>query len=64
VNHINILFAIAVNLMLEAEKQQIEIPKSTKDSFYKWFAKRTRTGDCETNGAGKWWGVARVSPNL
>jgi hypothetical protein len=43
VNHINILFAIAVNLMLEAEKQQIEIPKSIKDSFYKWFAKRTRT---------------------
>jgi energy-coupling factor transporter ATP-binding protein EcfA2 len=42
VNHINILFAIAVNLMLEAEKQQIEIPKSIKDSFYKWFAKRTR----------------------
>jgi hypothetical protein len=43
VNHINILFAIAVNFMLEAEKQQIEIPKSIKDSFYKWFAKRTRT---------------------
>jgi AAA ATPase domain len=43
VNHINILFAIAVNLMLEAEKQQIEIQKSIKDSFYKWFAKRTRT---------------------
>lgn len=43
VNHINILFAIAVNLMLEAEKQQIEIPNSIKDSFYKWFAKRTRT---------------------
>lgn len=43
VNHINILFAIAVNLMLEAEKQQIEIPKGTRDSFHKWFAKRTRT---------------------
>jgi hypothetical protein len=42
VNHINILFAIVVNLMLEAEKQQIEIPKSTKDSFSRWFAKRTR----------------------
>jgi energy-coupling factor transporter ATP-binding protein EcfA2 len=46
VNHINILFAIAVNLILEAEKQQIEIPKSIKDSFYKCFAKRTRA---ETN---------------
>jgi nucleoside-triphosphatase THEP1 len=42
VNHINILFAIAVNMMLEAEKAQVDIPKSTKDSLCKWFAKRTR----------------------
>lgn len=43
VNHINILFAIAVKLMEEAENQQLEIKSSLKDSFYKWFAKRTRT---------------------
>lgn len=43
VNHINILFAIAVNLMSEAEKRQIQIPKSTKNSFHKWFAEQTRT---------------------
>ncbi len=43
VNHINILFAIAVRLMEEAEKQQVKIKSSTKDQFYKWFAKRTRT---------------------
>lgn len=42
VNHINILFAIAVNLMSEAEKNQVQIPKSTKDAFYKWFATKTR----------------------
>ncbi|NER22475.1 MAG: ATP-binding protein [Symploca sp. SIO1B1] len=42
VNHINILFAIAVNLMFEAEKQQIPIPPSSKEAFYKWFATRTR----------------------
>jgi AAA ATPase domain len=42
VNHINILFAIAVNMMLKAEKSQVDIPKSTKDSLCKWFAKRTR----------------------
>ncbi|MEM8640688.1 MAG: ATP-binding protein [Cyanobacteria bacterium P01_G01_bin.54] len=42
VNHINILFAIAVNLMLEAEREQIDIPKVVKDSFYKWFTKRTK----------------------
>lgn len=42
VNHINILFAIAVNLMLEAESQQIKIPQGIQDSLHKWFAKRTR----------------------
>nr|WP_293101632.1 ATP-binding protein [Okeania sp. SIO2F4] len=43
VNHINILFAIAVRLMEEAEKQQVKVKSSTKDQFYKWFAKQTRT---------------------
>jgi hypothetical protein len=40
VNHINILFAIAVNLMLEAESQQIKIPQGIQDSLHKWFATR------------------------
>lgn len=43
VNHINILFAIAVNLMYEAEARRMEIPASTKDALYKWFATRTKT---------------------
>ncbi|MBG1270169.1 ATP-binding protein [Nostoc sp. WHI] len=43
VNHINILFAIAVNLMTEAEARQVDIPQSTKEALYKWFATRTRT---------------------
>lgn len=42
VNHINILFAIAVSLMEEAEKRQIKIKQSTKDSFYQWFATKTQ----------------------
>ncbi|MBD2540373.1 P-loop NTPase fold protein [Coleofasciculus sp. FACHB-SPT36] len=42
VNHINILFAIAVNLMVEAEKNQVQIPPKTKDAFHKWFATRTK----------------------
>jgi hypothetical protein len=51
VNHINILFAIAkrcceaqiaVRLMVEAEKNQVQIPQSTKDAFYKWFATKIR----------------------
>lgn len=43
VNHINILFAIGVNLMLEAEARKVEIPQSTKDTLNRWFAKHTRT---------------------
>ncbi|MEH2192740.1 MAG: ATP-binding protein [Nostoc sp.] len=43
VNHINILFAIAVNLMTEAEARKVDIPHSTKEALYKWFATRTRT---------------------
>ena len=43
VNHINILFAIAVNLMEEAEKQSIKIKNSTKETFYQWFAEHTQT---------------------
>lgn len=43
VNHINILFAIALNLMLEAEARQVNIPASTKKALETWFATRTRT---------------------
>lgn len=43
VNHINILFAIAVRLMDEADKQNVKISDSTKESIEKWFAERTRT---------------------
>jgi energy-coupling factor transporter ATP-binding protein EcfA2 len=42
VNHINILFAIAVRMMQEAEAQQIKIKQSLKTAFYQWFATRTR----------------------
>ncbi len=51
VNHINILFAIAVRLMDEAEKRQVPIKQSIKDSFYKWFATRTHI-ETEELGAG------------
>ncbi|WP_414527298.1 ATP-binding protein [Nodularia chucula] len=43
VNHINILFAIGLNLMLEAEARQVNIPQSTKDALETWFTTRTRT---------------------
>ena len=42
-NHINVLFSLAVNLMLEAEARQIDIPAYTKDAINKWFPTRIRT---------------------
>ncbi|MDZ8052109.1 MAG: P-loop NTPase fold protein [Aulosira sp. ZfuVER01] len=50
VNHINILFAIALNLMSEAEARKVQIPKTTKDKLYGWFTTRTRTTEVELGG--------------
>jgi energy-coupling factor transporter ATP-binding protein EcfA2 len=43
VNHVNILFALAVQLMEEAESQKIPIKASIKKNFYQWFAEETKT---------------------
>jgi len=53
VNHINILFAIAVRLMQEAEIRKVTIKESVKNSFYEWFATRTqiKTQDLVTEGS-------------
>ena len=50
VNHINILFAIAVNLMEEAEKNQIKISNSAKENFHRWFATKTKI-DTKASGS-------------
>jgi hypothetical protein len=47
VNHVNILFAIALNLMYEAEARNVEIPPNTKRQIYDWFKTRTRTTEVE-----------------
>ena len=43
VNHINILFAIAVNLMAKAEQEEVNISPSLRQSFLDWFATKTQT---------------------
>lgn len=48
VNHVSILFSIAVQMMSEAEAQNLTIKDSIKKSFYQWFAEQIRT---ETNQA-------------
>ncbi len=59
VNHINILFAIAINLMMQAEQGNIKISQAIKESFYKWFAKRTKTEtellNAEISGGFNFW---------
>ena len=49
VNHINILFAIAVQMMAKAEQDKIKIKESTKQKFYQWFATKTKTNLEEKN---------------
>jgi energy-coupling factor transporter ATP-binding protein EcfA2 len=46
VNHVNILFAMAVKLMEDAENRGVKISPKTKKAFYLWFSKHTKT---ETN---------------
>lgn len=43
VNHVNVLFAMAVQLMETAEKHEVNIGSKTKNEFYKWFSKHTKT---------------------
>lgn len=43
IDHVTILFVMALELMEEAERQQIQIPQDKIQSFYNWFAKRTLT---------------------
>jgi hypothetical protein len=43
VNHVNILFAIAVEMMDAASEQEINIKGSIKKEFYRWFGKHTKT---------------------
>ena len=42
VNHINILFAIALKLMEEAENQNIELPENIKQGILDWFTQRAK----------------------
>ncbi len=50
INHINILFAIAVQLMAKAESDNINIDQSRKDAFFDWFKERTKTDEIKTKG--------------
>ncbi|HLO87754.1 MAG TPA: AAA family ATPase [Nostocaceae cyanobacterium] len=42
INHINILFAIAVQIMAKAEEQKIQINADKKERFFNWFKDKTQ----------------------
>ncbi|MBW4580922.1 MAG: AAA family ATPase [Tildeniella nuda ZEHNDER 1965/U140] len=52
IDHVNILFAIAVKLMRFAETSQPPIPisQATQDALYRWFAEQTQTDVKEVKG--------------
>lgn len=50
VNHITILFSIAVNLMTEAEKADVDISSTAKQAFNTWFATKTQTQVSQVDG--------------
>ena len=53
VNHINILFAIAVNMMDRAETEAIDIKPSLRQSLLDWFAQKTQTIKTEMSAEGE-----------
>lgn len=64
VNHINILFSIAMQMMEKAEKSNaIEIEKAVIDKFHQWFATRTNTTtnniNAEVSSGFDFWGFLK-----
>ena len=43
INHVTILFAMALKLMEAAEEREIKLGPKTKKAFYQWFSKHTKT---------------------
>lgn len=50
INHISILFAMAVQLMAKAEAEKISISPSKIKAFHSWFKKRTRIEEVSVTG--------------
>lgn len=51
VNHVNILFSIATQLMEAAEDRDLPLTASAKKSFYQWFGKHTKTETSQIESA-------------
>jgi nucleoside-triphosphatase THEP1 len=50
VNHVTILFAIALKIMQEAETQNVRISPKIKESLLNWFAKKTKSEEVKITG--------------
>ncbi|MGL5034948.1 MAG: hypothetical protein ACRC6M_14225 [Microcystaceae cyanobacterium] len=49
INHINILFAIAVQIMAKAEVEKINIDPGKKQKFFDWFKEKTKVEESKTS---------------
>jgi len=50
VNHINILFVIALKMMEKAERDNVKIAEDKKQAFFDWFKERTMTETTSVSG--------------
>jgi len=50
VNHVTILFTIALKIMQEAEIQNVKILPKTKEGLLNWFAKKTKSEEVKVTG--------------
>ncbi len=50
VNHVTILFTIALKIMQEAEIQNVTISPKIKESLLNWFAKKTKSEEVKVTG--------------
>ena len=50
VNHVTILFTIALKIMQEAEIQNVKILPKTKEVLLNWFAKKTKSEEVKVTG--------------
>ena len=50
INHINILFAIALQMMEKAERENVKIADDKKQAFFNWFQERTQTTTVGVSG--------------
>jgi len=64
VNHVNILFAMAVMLMEAAETRQVKLSYHAKQAFYNWFSQHTKIETNELSFGSEMGGTVQAGADL